>query len=364
MGFTVIRPGALSTIQDQGRKGYLKLGVSHCGAMDIEAMKIANALVGNNLDAPVLEVTLFGPEIQVDAVATVALVGWQLGWESATTAQFPATINDVPINFGETYSLMPKDRLSIGASRYGARCWVAFSGGIQVSKVLGSSATHVKTAMGGNRGRGLKAGDQLLLGDKGNWANFVGNRIRKSPLSHSESGDLFFRDLPSQEPFSVPLILGPHADRFTQESLKALVHSIYTLSPQCDRMGYRLQGETLNYREGEKPDILSEPNAVGGVQVPGDGQPLILLHDAGTTGGYAKIATIPTAYLRNLAQLKPGDQLSFVGIQVKEAQKNYFRLSGEVRQSIRQLQGYHAPAGTLMRVKLDSNYYQVFVDEL
>lgn len=355
MVIDVIKAGLLTTLQDLGRGGYRRMGVPVSGAMDIEATSLANALVGNPTHHPVLEILLMGPTLAFSSPCTVALVGASLGYESPDRSQFAFTINGTTAAMGEAFALQAGDVIRVGPAQYGARCWLAISGLPDTPSVLGSYATHVKTQMGGIGGRGLESGQRLQwLCPKTAW-DHSGKRLPQGVAAYPAV------DLDGN--FSIPLIPGPHEAYFGDQAYAALWESVYHLSQGCDRMGYRLQGPKIQYKAGYGADILSEPNGVGVVQVPGDGQPLILLQDAGTTGGYAKVGVVPTVHLRRLAQLKPGDSLRFYPISREVAQGAYISARNELRGVLEVLSAYTRPGGKLLRVGVSGKCYQVFLEE-
>jgi antagonist of KipI len=274
------KPGLLTTVQDRGRWGFQAMGVSVAGPMDLYSHRLANALVGNREDAATLEVTLIGPELEFDDERTVAVVG----------AEFEQIANAiVHVNAGE--------RLSFGKRMRGARAYVAISGGIDAPIILGSRSTHLSSEMG----RALKAGDELPLGPpKG------GHYVRKTLHVDLPDGRATLRVLP-----------GPQEDRFTRSAFDALQSSSYRIATDSNRMGYRLSGPRLEH--AGSADIISDATPLGSLQVPASGQPILLMADRQTTGGYAKIATVISADIRLAGQLAPGDELSFTVCTADEA---------------------------------------------
>ncbi len=360
MAIYVIHPGAMTSVQDLGRKGYLSMGVAHAGAMDAPAVRLANALLGNVSHAPVFEVLLKGPKLKVTSEGAVAVVGHSLAYESPDVSQFPVMINGIPVAMGEVHWLNVGDVLEVGAARWGARCWMAFSGGIAVAKVLGSASTHLKSQMGGILGRSLKSDDTCTFGkgdvSNGDCLTHIGNRLEEAAALASF--------LPHANAMVIPVMCGPQAERLSDASLKRFYHQEFTLTQQCDRMGYRLQGAPLEYREASQPDILSEPNAIGAIQVPGDGQPLVLLHDAGTTGGYGKVAIVPKVFLRNLSQMRPGDTIKFVQMGIGEAQTLLLEQDAHMRLYETKLCNYKRPSDKSYRISVLGKYYHAFVQEI
>jgi KipI family sensor histidine kinase inhibitor len=281
---TVLRPGLFTTVQDSGRWGHQSSGVPVSGAMDTVSHRLANALVGNARDAATLEVTLAGPELRFDSDTTVAIAGANLGADRDGTA--------VPLNVPVR---LPKgSTLRFGDRRAGTRAYVAFDGGVVVPPVLGSRATHALTGLGGLRGRALAAGDRLALG--GSVDAPVRRRIDAGPAA--ESGGVRVR-----------VLRGPQDDFFPEEAFEVLQGRRFSVTPQSDRMGYRLSGARIP----RVPDreMISDATIVGAIQVPASGEPILLMADRQTTGGYPQMATVITADLRLAAQLAPGDWIEF-----------------------------------------------------
>ncbi|HEY7064414.1 MAG TPA: 5-oxoprolinase subunit PxpB [Chloroflexota bacterium] len=299
----VLAPGLLTTVQDLGRAGYARYGVPTAGAMDELAARAANRLVGNADDAAVLEITLAGPTLSFEREALFAVTGADLsprldgdavpGW---TACQAPAG-----------------GMLRFGKRQAGLRAYLAVAGGIHVPPVLGSAATYLRGEFGGHEGRALRAGERLAVGPTPpDAAALTGGALPPAA-----------RPPYSREPV-VRVVLGPHAERFTAAGVDTLLGAAYTVSTAADRMGYRLEGPPLARQE--PADILSQGMALGGIQVPGDGQPIILLADHQTTGGYPLVATVIRADLPLVAQLAPGDTLRFRAVSVDEARAAYLAL--------------------------------------
>ena len=270
----VKKPGLLTTVQDCGRWGYQGLGVSVAGPMDLYSHRLANALVGNGDDAATLEVTLAGPELEFVDDREVVVTGAEFDMVSGGVRRVKAG-----------------DRLTFGRRIRGTRAYVAISGGIETPKILGSRATHMPSAMGGFDGRALKAGDELPLGPH------IGppNRLRQG---YAPDLRTILRVLP-----------GPQLDRFAADALEALQSAPYRIGTDSSRMGYRLSGPRLAHTRGA--DIISDATPIGVLQVPASGEPILLMADRQTTGGYAKIATVISADISAAGQLAPGDEIRF-----------------------------------------------------
>jgi biotin-dependent carboxylase-like uncharacterized protein len=287
-------PGPQTTVQDLGRIGQLRYGIPPSGPIDVRAFVIANRLVGNADGAAALECTLMGPRFTVEAACAIAVAG----------AQAPITINGSAAEPWATLALSPGDTVRIAAARTGVRIYVAFSGGIDVPLALGSRATYLRGRLGGLEGRSLKRDDVLRL-----LPAVMPNRRRLAP---SEIPPL------EVEP-QIRVVLGPQADRFTADGIAAFLGGTYEMLPQSDRMGARLAGPRIAHARGH--DIISDGIALGSIQVPGDGQPIVLLVDRQSTGGYTKIATVGSFDIGRIGQVKPGQRVRFRAIDVAEAHR-------------------------------------------
>jgi antagonist of KipI len=287
----VVLPGAHTTVQDLGRWGHQASGVPVAGAMDPFAHRLANLLVGNPRDAATLEVTLVGPAIQFEDERVIAVAGATFGLSVDEEPVAPAT--PVPVRAGSVVRFGPRIT--------GARAYLAVDGGFDVPPVLGSRATHVPSGMGGWQGRALVRGDRLPLGTRPARADGGGRRVPPgagAPVAPVAGGAVTVRVLP-----------GPQHDRFAEDALSRLVSAPYRVAIQSNRMGYRLEGPGLPHRAGA--DVLSAATPVGSLQVPGSGQPVLLMADRQTTGGYARLATVISADIPVVAQVAPGEMILF-----------------------------------------------------
>jgi KipI family sensor histidine kinase inhibitor len=286
---TVVRPGLLTTIQDGGRWGHQAAGVPVAGVLDMTEARRANALVGNDGNAAVLEVTLFGPELRFETDVTFAVCGADLG---ATLDARPQSLNAVVR--GRAGAV-----LGFGQRRNGGRAYVAFGGGIDVPVVLGSRSTHARSAMGGLDGRPLRAGDHLALGTTR--AAAPADEDAQSPSVALQTGG---------QPVSLRVLPGPQRDWFDDAAFEVMEQSTFTVHPQSDRMGLRLSSATPIPRRS--PDeMISDATFAGALQVPASGEPILLLADRPTTGGYPQIAVVISADLGLAGQLMPGDRVRF-----------------------------------------------------
>lgn len=283
MVLEVLEGGLFTTVQDLGRFGYERYGVPVAGAMDGFALQVANALVGNPLGEAGLEVTLAGPRLRATVDCLISLAGADLG----------ASIDGAPLPPWQAAWLPAGSVLSFAGRVSGCRAYLAVAGGFALPPVLGSLSTYVRGGFGGYQGRALRPGDLLPLRAPG-----AGRAAR---LARSLQAD----DLPAYgDEVTVRVVLGPQADRFTPDGIETFLSSTYAVGSASDRMGYRLQGPKIEHTAG--PDVVSDGIAPGSVQVPGDAQPIVMLADRQTTGGYTKIATVIGADLPLLAQCVPG----------------------------------------------------------
>jgi biotin-dependent carboxylase-like uncharacterized protein len=290
----VLDPGPQTTVQDGGRRGQLRYGIPPSGPVDARSFIIANRLVGNADADAGLEFTLIGPRLRAEAPCAVAVTG----------ADSPVTVNDAPAPAWTTLTLRAGDVVKIGPARAGVRGYVAVAGGIDVPPVLGSRATYLRGRLGGLEGRALRRDDVLRLG--------AAARVRVRAVAARAIPDW------RAEPV-LRVVLGPQADRFTDEGIAAFLGGTYEVLPQSDRMGARLSGPRIAHARGH--DIISDGIAPGAVQVPGDGQPIVLLVDRQSTGGYTKIATVCSFDIARVGQAKPGQRVRFSAVDVAEAQR-------------------------------------------
>jgi antagonist of KipI len=281
----VLRSGMLTTIQDLGRWGRQASGVPVAGPMDVYSHKLANQLVGNAEGAAALEITLIGPELRATADLLCAIAG----------AEFTVVAAGHSIRQTGTFRVPSGATIRFGERRAGARATLAVRGGIAVRPVLESRATSVLARMGPFDGRALVSGDVLPIGDERRFDDAVSSAY---PLTMPRGGA------------RLRAIVGPHDGMFTPAAVEAFFSERYNVTSSSNRMGYRLEGPALVHARGS--DILSDATPIGSIQVPGSGQPILLMADRQTTGGYPKIATVITADLPLAGQLAPGDWVEFV----------------------------------------------------
>ncbi len=289
----VIQPGAFTTVQDLGRYGYQKYGVPICGAMDKFALRVANLLVGNAEGEATLEATVVGPKLKALRDFHAAFTGGDLSPE----------INGKAVPMWRALPVRTGDILSFGSPRSGCRAYLAIGGGIDFALVMGSRSVHTRSGLGGE-GRALRKGDIL--------------RIQESGSRNQGFYELDPERIPVYgNSWKIRVVFGPQNDYFTRRGIETFLHSEYTITPQSDRMGYRLKGPKIEHKAGA--DVLTDATPPGSIQVPGDGMPIILLADGQTTGGYPKIAVAATADQDLLGQARPGDKVNFQRITIREA---------------------------------------------
>lgn len=280
----VVKPGLLTSVQDLGRYGHQASGVPVAGPMDSFSHRVANQLVGNDSHAATLEITLIGPELIADASTTMAIAG----------AQFEVTCDDRAVPIGASFTVTRGQRIKFGRIVQGARAYLAVAGGIQTPPVLGSRSTHLVSHMGGFEGRALIAGDRVPIIDDAT----VRPQRKAAGLVLPSKGRALLRVIP-----------GPQADWFEADALKTMDGVSFRISPQSNRMGYRLQGPPL-VRVHDR-ELISEPLGIGAIQVPAAGEPILLMADRQTAGGYPKIGYVISADLPLAGQLAPGDFIEF-----------------------------------------------------
>jgi len=304
----VIDGGLFTTVQDLGRVNYQRFGVTVSGAMDSFALRAATRIAGNADNAAALEITMTGPELRFASDGVIAVTGAEMGPQ----------LDGRPIRTWVSVAVRAGSVLSFAGLRSGMRAYVAVDGGIDVPIVLGSRSTSTRAALGGFEGRSLRAGDVLPIGDP--------RTHRAEALCHVPSPQPPpRRGLPRHaipvytHDYLVRVVLGPQDDAFTEAALQTLETAVYTMSAQSDRIGCRFQGPVLSHRVSA--DIVSDGTTMGSIQVSGDGMPIVLMADRGTTGGYTKIATVITADLASLAQAVPGDRVRFRVVSLDDAHR-------------------------------------------
>ena len=311
MSMKVLDPGPLTTVQDAGRTGYAAQGYRTCGAADSYAYRLGNALIGNAPGVAVLECTLRGAALQFETDTVFALTG----------AESPATLDGAPAPYYTPLFAKAGSTLQMGLAPTGLRSYLAVGGGIATPPVLGSRSTDLKCCIGGYEGRKLAKGDTLPTGPCDTaalWHKITARQLDRPLRDKQITGAP--HPVRVQGTQTLPLlraVLGPQDAAFTANGLQTFTHSAYKLTPNCDRMACKLTGPAIEMKHGA--DILSDGIAAGAVQISADGQPIVMLADHQTTGGYAKIATVISADLPALAQLRPGQAVAFAFVTPAQA---------------------------------------------
>jgi len=290
-----VSPGFLTTVQDLGRDHCAHWGISPSGAADPVSLRLGNLLVGNPPDAAALEMTLIGGSFKFERPSIIALAGSDLG----------ATLDNEEIPAWQSMHVKPGQTLRCGPTKSGARCYLCVAGGIIVQPVLSSASTHILAAFGGLGGRLLRAGDVLLCGAQRVRVSMKPRAVKRRVL------DALFGRGP------IRVTAGPQGDLFSPDSQLRLATSTYTVKEESDRMGLRLKGPLL--RRVADGEITTEGISLGAIQVPPDGEPIILFVEHPTTGGYPKIANVISADLHRVGQLRPRDEINFEFVKHEKA---------------------------------------------
>ncbi|MEH7342271.1 biotin-dependent carboxyltransferase family protein [Bacillus sp. JJ1532] len=319
----VINPGLQTTVQDSGRIGHYEVGMPPSGAMDKYSYFASNLLVGNKENAAVLEITYMGPVLEFQQNATVAITGGEM----------PPKINGEPVSMWETLEVKAGDVLSFDFIKQGARVYLAVAGGIDVPLIMESRSTYTLCGIGGFEGRALQAGDELTIGSDNETEIATGTRISDELIpAFSKTND-------------VRVVLGLCSYRLTEESKERFFSIEWTVTPEANRVGYRFKGERLNFVEREQPfgagsnpsNVVDLGYPIGSIQVPDGVEPIALLNDAVTGGGYATICTIISTDLNKMAQIKTNEKVRFVAVDIHEAleiRKDYQDKINQMKQQV------------------------------
>jgi antagonist of KipI len=303
----VLKSGLFTTVQDLGRRGYQSYGVGIAGALDPFALSAANLLTGNPESAAGLEITLQGPTLRFHRETIFALAG----------ADLEPRLDGSPIP-NWTCVLAPSGSvLSFKGRKIGVRAYLAVSGGIDVPLVMESRSTYLLGRFGGMEGRPIKTQDQLpLFAPAENYRQLAGRVFPKDSLP------------PYQRNPTLRVVSGPFEEFFSEEGKEAFLSTPYTITAQSDRMGYRLQGTPISRQK--KGELITCGLANGSIQVPPNGQPILLLVDRQTIGGYPIIAAMIHADLPLVAQSAPGDELRFTAVSPDEGRRAFMELWGKL----------------------------------
>jgi len=299
--FEVVNPGLLTTVQDGGRFEHQQSGVCVAGVMDPFAHRVANMLCGNaDTNEAVLEVTMSGPVLKFNADAFIAIAG----------ADLSPTVDGVSVGTWQSFCVKSGSTLRFGKISNGARAYIAVYGGMDIPMIMGSKSTYAKAKIGGFEGRPLKKGDVISYAN----TDVTGKKPMRLPAKY----------IPEYTAESVlRVVMGPQDDAFTDEGISTFLSSVYDVTQRVDRMGYRFEGGKIAHKI--KADIISDGIVMGAIQVPGEGQPIILMADRQTAGGYTKIAGVIYADLAKVAQSKPGDKARFQKVSIEDAQDVYIQ---------------------------------------
>lgn len=307
----IIDPGLMTTVQDRGRFGYQKDGVTPGGAMDGMGLAVANALVGNDDSAAVLEMTMAGPSIEFQQDELIAVCGADLSAEMA----------NIRLPTWRAIYVRSASILSFGEARWGCRAYLAVAGGIAVPAVMGSRSTNPRAGIGGLDGRALRAGDEIPTRPRGPGDPIVSKAaagggpmpfaLSERFVDRAEAASLYGTSE------SVRVLPGPQFELFDERDRRLFFDQAFEVSPRSDRMGYRLSGPVLD--SSRRAELVSSAVVMGTVQVPGGGEPILLMADRQTTGGYPTIAQVTAADLPMVAQLKPGDEIHFEMVTLDQA---------------------------------------------
>lgn len=302
MAVKILAPGLSTTVQDLGRPGYYHLGIPISGGMDRFALSVANMLVGNDEGAAVLEAVFLGPEIEFTQAATVAVTG----------ADLPPKVNGDERPTWEAFAVKPGDKLSFGFLKFGARAYIAISGGIAVPVKLGSRSTYTLGALGGHEGRALEAGDVLPLGQGAVGGGSIPADLRRG----------------ARNPAELRMLPGLYWHRITAEAGKQFFADTWKVAPEADRIGYRFKGgkpldfvpRTPPFGAGSDPsNIVDACYPYGSVQVPSGTEPIVLHRDAVSGGGYMMLGTIISADMDLIGQLQPHSPARFVEVTLDQS---------------------------------------------
>lgn len=327
MGIRIANGGFMTTIQDMGRFGYQETGMAVSGVMDTRSAGLANILVGNEENEAVIEVTMMGPMVEFTRDNMIAVTGGDLG----------AKLDGKPMPRYEAVLVKAGQTLSFAGMFSGSRAYIAFAGGLDVPVVMGSKSTNLKSKVGGFEGRKLGAGDE------------IGFLAPKTWLPNMSKRKLTPDDFSARE-YTLRVVMGPQDNCFTDKGIATFLGSTYTVSNEYDRMGCRMQGDVIEHKNGG--DIITDGISFGAVQVPSHGNPIVMMADHQTTGGYTKIANVISVDLPKLAQCMPGFKIHFKKVEIEEAQDLYCAWKEECSALKAALNTKAEPAGAVQAVAL------------
>ena len=305
MGIRILKGEMMTTVQDLGRYGYQSQGFSVAGVMDVRSFKIANLLLDNPENEAVLEITLIGPTLEFTSATIIAITG----------GDFQPTINGEPAPMYTALYMNKGDVLKFGSARTGSRGYIAFSSYLDIPVVMGSRCTNLKSGLGGFKGRKLEADD------------YIGFRIKRRYLPFFLSRKLDMDEFDQTEA-TLRVVMGPQDGMFSKQGIQTFLGSEYTVTNEFDRMGCRIEREPVEH--AGDGNINTDGISMGSIQVPLNGQPIIMLADRQSTGGYPKIGTVITVDFAKIAQARPGQKIRFVEVSLDLAQDLYIRELNEM----------------------------------
>lgn len=329
MSITVLNPGLLTTIQDFGRSGYQKYGVIVSGAMDIYAMRLSNIVIGNEEKEAVLEITMVGPELELKKGTLFSITG----------ADISPTINNKVVPMGRPVYLKEDCTLKFGACKTGSRSYLAVAGGFDVPIVMDSKSTYLRAELGGFKGRTLKKNDNLKLGIKSTISSKIIEKLKEIKNENKVIAPSWYikdYNVKKSEGTVIRVFEDRQFNKISEDSINKFFDFEFVVDIKSDRMGYRLNGPKIKLKE--KLEMISEEVSVGTIQIPPDGNPIILLADRQTAGGYPKIAHVALVDIPKIVQLKANNKLKFKKITLEEAEKLYFekeKYISDIRKSIK-----------------------------
>jgi antagonist of KipI len=328
MSLEIIKPGLLTTIQDTGRYYFRKQGIVVSGAMDTFSLRIANLLVGNAQEEAALEITFSGPEIRFTQAQLIAITG---------TLQTPC-IDKKPVSLWKPVYVRAGSLLTFDSPRRGCRAYLAVAGGLDVPKIMGSYATYLQAKVGGWQGRSLQTGDIIRYKHPAGYRQITIEVLEKSSerFKPAKWGLASAYQLEVQQEPMIRVVKGPEYEHLTEESRRALWNELFHVSTRSDRMGYRLEGMSLLLKQ--PVELISSAVSFGTIQLPPKGNPIILMADHQTTGGYPRIAQVISADLPVLAHISPQQKIRFKEVSLEEAQELYYQresIIGQLREAVK-----------------------------
>jgi len=329
VSITVLNPGLLTTIQDLGRSRYQKYGVIVSGAMDTYAMRLSNIIIGNEENEGVLEITMMGPSLELKRGTLFSIIG----------ADISPTINNKTVPMGRPVYLKEDCTLKFGDCKAGIRSYLSVAGGFDVPIVMDSKSTYLRAEIGGFKGRALKKNDVLNVSIKSTISYKIIEKLKEIKNEGSFIAPSWYAkdyNIKNSERDVIRVFEDRQFNNISAESINKFFSSEFVIDIKSDRMGYRLNGPKIELKE--KLEMISEEVSVGTIQIPPDGNPIILLADRQTAGGYPKIAHVALVDIPKIVQLKANNKLIFKKIALEEAEKLYFekeKYISDIKKSIK-----------------------------